>query len=125
MHTELLASLVLGLHLVLAVAIVAGLILIPVGGYFGWCWILNRRLRLLHAGLMCFVALEALLGLTCPLTVMEYALRGGEAPEYFIASLLHDVLYWNLPAEIFLVAYLASATWVIILWWKVPPKEGS
>jgi hypothetical protein len=56
---------------------------------------------------------------------MEYALRGGEAPEYFIASLLHDVLYWNLPAEIFLVAYLASATWVIILWWKVPPKEGS
>ncbi|MDA1187640.1 MAG: DUF2784 family protein, partial [Proteobacteria bacterium] len=101
--------------------ITTGLVLIPLGGYRGWFWVRNRRLRLLHAGLMVFVAMEALLGIACPLTVLESALRQQEAPDYFLADLMHRLLYWNAPLELFLVLYLVCALWVLVLWRWVPP----
>jgi hypothetical protein len=120
---HLLADIVLGLHLAIAVFITTGLILVPLGGYRGWLWVRNRRLRVLHAGLMVFVAIEALFGIACPLTVLESVLRQQEAPDYFLADLMHRLLYWNAPLELFLVLYLVCALWVLILWRWVPPQK--
>ena len=79
MPAHLLADAVLSLHLLIALFLVAGLVLIPMGGINKWRWVRHRRLRLIHAALMVFVALEALLGIACPLTILEAALRREEA----------------------------------------------
>jgi len=122
MVLTLLAELVLIAHLLLATLITLGLIAIPIGGVLRWPWVRNRRLRLVHAGLMVFVALEAVLGITCPLTTIEHHLRGSQAPEFFLADLASDLLYWNLPLEFFVIGYLLAAAWVGFLWWKIPPN---
>ncbi|MGA1527898.1 MAG: DUF2784 family protein, partial [Burkholderiaceae bacterium] len=98
-----LADAVLALHLAIAVFITAGLVLVPLGGVFAWNCVRHFRLRLLHAGLMGFVALEALLGVACPLTVIEFALRKEQAPDFFLANLIHQVLYWDAPLDFFLI----------------------
>lgn len=79
----LLADIVLAIHFGIAAFIAAGLVLIPWGAVRGWAWVRWRRLRLAHAGLMVFVAAEAVVGMTCPLTVVEAYLRGARAPESF------------------------------------------
>ena len=119
---NLLADIVLSLHLAIAAFITAGLILIPLGGFRGWAWVRYRRFRFLHAGLMVFVAIEALLGIACPLTVLESALRQQEAPDYFLADLMHRLLYWDAPLELFLALYLLCALWVLVLWKWIPPQ---
>lgn len=121
MVLTILAEVVLIAHLLLAAMITLGLIAIPIGGVLRWPWVRNRRLRLVHAGLMVFVALEAVLGITCPLTTIEHHLRGSQAPEFFLADLASDLLYWDLPLEFFVVGYLLAAAWVGFLWWKIPP----
>jgi hypothetical protein len=120
---SLLADIVLACHFAIAAFITAGLILIPIGYYRHWVWVRKRRLRLLHAGLMVFIALEALLGIACPLTSLESALRDQKVPDYFLADLVHRLLYWNAPSELFLVLYFLSTLWVLFLWkWVSPVK---
>jgi hypothetical protein len=73
---------------------------------------------------MVFVALEALLGIACPLTSLESALREQKVPDYFLADLVHQLLYWNAPPELFLVLYVLSALWALFLWkWVSPVKR--
>ena len=117
------ADLVLALHFGIAAFITLGLILIPIGGYLGWSWVRWRRLRITHAGLMIFVAFEAVVGMTCPLTIIEANLRRTAAPESFWAYQLERLLYWDLPLSFFLWLYVACAIWVAWLWWRVPPLK--
>jgi hypothetical protein len=74
---------------------------------------------------MIFVALEAVLGITCPLTTIEHQFRGSDAPEFFLADLASRLLYWDLPVEFFVIGYLLAAAWVGFLWWKIPPNEAT
>lgn len=125
MPAHLLADAVLFLHLLIALFLVAGLVLIPMGGINKWRWVRHRRLRLIHAALMVFVALEALLGIACPLTILEAALRREEAPAYFLAALMQSLLFWDAPLAFFLALYLVCAAWVLVLWRVVPPNNHS
>ena len=61
----MLADLVLVVHFCIAAFITAGFVLIPLGAAVGWRWVRLRRLRLLHAGAIAFVALESLAGMAC------------------------------------------------------------
>ena len=74
---------------------------------------------------MVFVALEALLGMACPLTILEAALRREEAPAYFLAALMQSLLFWDAPLEFFLALYLVCAAWVLVLWRVVQPNKHS
>jgi hypothetical protein len=74
-----LADLVLAIHFALAAFVASGLLLIPIGAICNWQWVRNKVFRTVHAGLMVFVAFEALIGMTCPLTTIEAYLRGTEA----------------------------------------------
>jgi hypothetical protein len=121
---QALAQAVLVVHFLMAAFIAAGLVLIPLGGLLGWGWVRLRRLRMTHAGLMLFVAFEALIGMTCPLTVLEARLRNTAAPPSFWADQLERLLYWDLPLSFFLWLYLACAAWVTWLWWRVPPLKS-
>ncbi len=70
-----LADLVLVLHFGIALFITLGLALIPLGFIYSRPWIRNRCFRQIHAGLMLFVAIEAVFTINCPLTVLEAQLR--------------------------------------------------
>jgi hypothetical protein len=63
----LIADLVLALHFGIALFIALGLLLIPLGFICSWSWIRNRHFRQIHAGLMLFVAIEAIFAITCPI----------------------------------------------------------
>lgn len=117
-----LAELVLVVHFALAAFITAGFLLIPLGAAAGWRWVRSRRLRLLHAGAIVFVALESLAGIACPLTVWEDMLRGAARPgPGFIERWVGGLLYWDLPAVAFTAIYVALALLAIALWRRVPP----
>ena len=118
----LIADLVLALHFAIALFITLGLLLIPLGFVYSWSWIRNRRFRQIHAGLMLFVAIEAVFAITCPLTALEAQLRQTTAPESFWTYQLNQLLYWNLPPSFFLGLYLLCSIWVIYLWWRIPPR---
>ncbi|MCC6656788.1 MAG: DUF2784 family protein [Rhodocyclaceae bacterium] len=115
----MLADLILFVHFCVAGFITAGFVLIPLGAALGWRWVRRRRLRLIHAGAIVFVALEALAGIACPLTVWEAALRGGAVGE---TGFIGRLLYWDFPPVLFTLLYVALALLAIALWRRVPPQ---
>ena len=117
-----LADTILVIHFGFAAFIALGLLLIPIGRLLAWNWVRHHRLRTLHAALMVFVALEAVIGMTCPLTTLEAYLRGTQAHESFWAEQIHRLLFWDLPLSFFLILYLACAAWVIWLWFFCRPR---
>ncbi|MBI4989109.1 MAG: DUF2784 family protein [Rhodocyclales bacterium] len=119
----MLADLILVVHFCIAGFIVAGFLLIPLGAAADWRWVRRRRLRLLHAGAIAFVALESLAGIACPLTVWEANLRGAASGETgFIGLWLGRLLYWDFPPAAFALLYVALALLAIWLWRRVPPQ---
>ncbi|MBM3392244.1 MAG: DUF2784 domain-containing protein [Betaproteobacteria bacterium] len=116
----MLADLLLLVHFCIAGFITAGFVLIPLGAALGWGWVRHRRLRLLHAGAIVFVALETLAGFACPLTVWEAALRGGTVGE---TGFIGRLLYWDFPPVVFTVVYVGLALLALVLWRRVPPQK--
>lgn len=106
------ADLVLVAHAALALFLTLGLAAILIGGPLKWSFVRNRRFRALHLTGMAVVAAEALLGITCPLTDLESALRAsGHAPGYsesFIAHWLGGFLFYDFDERVFAAAYLAA-----------------
>ena len=119
---SLAADLVMIAHFLLAAFLTAGFVAIPIGYKFRWSWAQNRRLRICHASVMGFITAETILGLTCPLTVLEHSLRGDSPPQSFVGYWIQRILYWDLPHEIFIAAYFLCFAWVVFLWKWFPPE---
>ncbi len=121
-----LADALLALHVGIVVFVVLGTVAIVVGGWRGWGWVRNRRLRIAHLGLMVFIALQAWLGRLCPLTVWEQALRNraGQATysESFIQHWLSRLIFFDAPWWLFVAAYTAFFVLVASCWWWVRPR---
>ncbi len=119
----MLANFILAVHFCIAGFITAGFVLIPFGAALGWRWIRRRRLRLMHAGAIVFVALESLAGIACPLTVWEELLRGETSGEAgFIGHWLGRLLYWDFPAAAFTALYVGLALLAVWFWRRIPPQ---
>ena len=103
--------------------IVAGLPAIWIGAASGWRWVRNVRFRVAHLAAIVFVAAEALLGIACPLTVWEDALRGASNGTGFIERGLHRAMFYSFPPWIFTAAYLLFALVVAATFWQVPPRR--
>ncbi len=116
------ADLVMTAHFLLAAFIIAGFVAIPIGYKFSWSLAQNRRLRIWHALVMGFITAETIVGLACPLTILEHSLRGDSPPQSFVSYWIQRVLYWDLPNEIFIAVYFLCFAWVIFLWKWCPPK---
>jgi hypothetical protein len=116
------ADLVLVLHFALAVFIAGGIAAIWLGWVLAWPWVRNRAFRLAHLAAICVVALEALLGIACPLTVLEDSLRGGRVERGFVARWVGRLLYYDLPPWVFTSAYVAAAAATLLAWRLVPPR---
>lgn len=124
--TAALANAVLVAHLALVLSIVGGLLAIWFGAARGWGWVRNRRFRALHLGAIVFVAAEALLGIVCPLTVLEDALRGSAgADRGFVERWAGRLLYYDFPSWVFTVGYVGFALLTTLTWRWVPPRKMS
>ena len=120
----LMADLILLVHFAFVLFVVGGLALIWIGASSGWAWVRNFWFRVAHLGAIVFVAGEAIVGIWCPLTVWEDALRGGALSEKsFVARWIHRILFYDFPEWVFTVAYVAFALVVAATWWCVRPER--
>src|SRR5438445_11869182 len=125
MSAPWLADAVLVVHVLFVLFVVGGFALI-LAGAGRWSWIRNRTFRVLHVGAIVFVAAEALLGVTCPLTSWEDTLRAtGREERSFIGRWLAWLLYYNLPEWVFALVYAVFALAVIACWRAIPPRARS
>jgi len=119
------ADVILVVHVLFVLFVVGGFALILAGAR-RWSWVRNRTFRVLHVAAIVFVAAEALLGVTCPLTSWEDTLRAtGREERSFIGRWLAWLLYYDLPEWVFAIAYAAFALAVIGCWWAIPPRARS
>lgn len=120
------ADLLLLGHFLLALFVVLGLVLVFVGKFRSWAWVRNPWIRTAHLLAVIVVVAQAWLGVVCPLTRWEMALRvkAGEASYQgaFMAHWLHRLLYYQAPPWVFVVAYTAFGALVLYSWLLVRPR---
>ena len=125
MDSQSLADLVLFFHLSYASFVVIGFTILIPGLPLGWKIAQNFKFRLAHMGAICFVGIEALLGLMCPLTIFENELRGlsNEQRPSFIAELMSSILYYDLPPWVFSSIYLSLSALALGSFWLFPKAK--
>ena len=121
-----LANTVLVAHVGVALFIVGALVLTLIGGLRHWHWVRNGWFRAVHLAAIAYVALEAWLGIVCPLTTLEMWLRRQAGQTVydgdFIAFWLSKLLFYQAPPWVFIAAYTAFALLVMLSWVWVPPR---
>ena len=125
MNAIFLADIIAVIHLGYVVFVLLGFILIIAGIVFKWMWIRNPWFRILHLTAIIAVAMEAILGLHCPLTVLEFGLRYPRGPFQergsFIGSIVDSILFYDAPGWLFTAAYCGFAIVVFITFIMAPP----
>jgi polyferredoxin len=124
----LVADVLLVVHFAIAAFIVGGLVVVWLGAALswfgvGWRWVRNPWFRYLHLAAILFVAGEALIGMACPLTVWEDALRGGARADSFVGRWVRQLLFYQAPEWIFTAAYAAWAAASALTLVLVPPTR--
>jgi hypothetical protein len=123
MGYTLAADFIVIVHLVFAGFVVFGLFSMVAGPHFGWTWASRKRFKITHLACILFVALEGLLGVTCPLTILEnqllHAAGEGGYHHSFIGRLANQILFYDAPEWVFTLAYVALAV-VSILTYFIP-----
>lgn len=113
-------------HVLFVGFVVSGLVLILAGKPMQWAWIRNPWFRLIHLVVIVIVVLQAWLGLSCPLTVWEMALRRKAGEDVyaggFIAHWLQAILYYEFPGWVFTLAYTLFGCAVAASWFWVRPR---
>lgn len=119
---SLIADLVLVLHFGIAAWIVLGLGALWFGGWRGWMWTRRPLFRALHASAIAVVATQSVLGIRCPLTVWEDALRGVHSESSFVQRWVGRLLYYDLPEFVFTTTYLGAVAATALAWWIYPSR---
>ncbi len=126
MSDLLIADLLLVLHTSFVAFVVLGLVLIVAGKLLSWSWVRNRRFRIIHLCCIGIVVIQSWLGVICPLTTWEMAFRerAGDATYAgsFISHWLGELLYYQAPAWVFVVAYTLFGVLVVFTWFWVRPR---
>jgi hypothetical protein len=125
---QVLADVVLSLHVAIVIFVVGGLAFIVVGNFRGWCLANALWFRLAHLAAIGVVVAESWLGVVCPLTAIEMWLRTqARATTYsgsFIEYWLGRILYYEAPTWVFTAAYSLFGLAVAATWWCFPPRSG-
>jgi polyferredoxin len=123
---QLLANLVLALHVAIVVFVVGGLVFIIVGNLRAWPGANALWFRGAHLTAILVVVAEVWVGAVCPLTTFEMWLRAkARTTTYagsFIEYWLQRILYYDAPAWAFALAYSLFGLVVVATWWYFPPK---
>lgn len=114
-------------HACFVVFVVAGLLLTFAGGWRGWRWVRNFWFRAAHLACIGVVVAESWFGIICPLTTWEKQLRdlAGETAYRgdFIAHWVGEILFYDLPAWVFTLAYSLFGLAVLATFVFVPPRR--
>ena len=119
----LIADIILFSHFLVVIFITSGFVLIPIGYKFEWGWVANIKLRMFHCGMMAFITLETLMGMTCPLTSLENNFRGIHKSGSFVGYWIGKIIYWDLPAQFFIISYCIFLGWTLLMWKLFPPNR--
>jgi hypothetical protein len=122
MHSVL-ADVVLVVHFAFVLFVVGGLAAVWIGAAAGWRWVRNFGFRAAHLAAIGYVAGESLLGIWCPLTVWEDALRGRHEEKSFVARWIHRVMFYDLPEGLFSAIYVLFTAAVAATWWLIRPER--
>lgn len=123
------ADLILFSHVLFVAFVVLSLVLIVIGRFADWSWVRNPWFRLAHLAAIGVVVLQSWIGMVCPLTAWEMALRqrAGDAvySGTFIAHWMQSILYYQAPAWVFATCYTLFALLVAACWiWVRPDRFG-
>ena len=122
------ADLIVAVHVAYVAYVIFGQLAIIVGAAMKWQWVRNPWFRFTHLLAIGIVAVEAIQGWPCPLTVWEGQLRelAGQAfngSESFMGKLLHDVLFFeNVPQLVLDTGYVATMILVLQGLIMYPPR---
>ena len=120
-----LAGIVLAVHVGVICFNLFGLLAIPLGGWLGWRWVRGFWWRALHVACLSIVALQALLGRACFLTLWQNELAGdGMRPTPLLMRWVDSIIFWPLPLWVFALLYVLVLLGVVALWWLVPPTRA-
>ncbi|MFB9867739.1 DUF2784 domain-containing protein [Vreelandella sulfidaeris] len=123
----LLADTILVIHVLFVAFVVIGLFAIYLGYWLNWRWVYNRTFRIIHLCAIGYVVVQAWLGVVCPLTTWEMALRAEAGTATYAGSFiqhwLHRALYFTFPAWVFMVVYTLFGGLVLASWWLVRPNK--
>lgn len=123
----LLADAILITHVLFVFFVIFGLAAIYLGGILKWSWVKNRFFRIGHLLAIGVVVLQSWIGVICPLTTWEMALRekagGATYSGSFIQHWLHKILYYSAPDWVFIVVYTCFGSLVLASWFVVRPKK--
>lgn len=122
----LLAEAVLATHLAVIAFNVFGLVAIPLGAWLGWRFVRVRWWRWLHVVSLAAVALQAVAGRACILTILQQSLTGGAADNTpMVMGFVNRMIFWPLPFWAFTVLYVLLLAYVAALMVLVPPRSGA
>lgn len=126
-HAARLADIILVVHFLFVLGVVFPVPLILIGAWRNWRWIRNRRFRIIHLSMIGIVVGESLIGIFCPLTEWEQALRARAGrPRYegsFIEHWLSQVIYYEFDTWIFTLVYVIYGLLIAALYHWVPPTK--
>jgi hypothetical protein len=125
-----LADLLVAVHAAYVAFVVIGLLIIWVGWALSWRWIRNPWFRILHLIAIGIVAIEAIFGIECPVTVWERQLREAAGQPVsdasFIGRLFHNLLFYeDVPGWVFTVLHIGFAVLVLATFILAPPRLRS
>jgi Protein of Unknown function (DUF2784) len=117
-----LAEGILTLHFAVIAFNLFGLVVIPLGAWQGWPWVRAPLWRWLHVASLAVVALQAIAGRACFLTVWQDALAGRPEGEPLIMRLVNSLIFWPLPPWVFTAFYVAMFAYTVALIRLAPPR---
>lgn len=124
-----LADFTLVVHFTFVLFVILGQVFILVGWTLKWSWTRNLIFRISHLTAILFVVVESWLGITCPLTTLEFSLRQnlGEKVEAtsFIALWVHKILFYSAPEFVFTICYSVFGLLVVLSFVFYKPKRSS
>lgn len=120
---SLAADFVLIIHFCIVFFVVFGLVALPIGYLNNYSWTRNIKFRAAHILLMGFITLEAIFGITCPLTIIENTLRQIEYQQSFVAYWISQLIYWDLPLYFFVILYSSCFVLSLVFWRVHPPSH--
>jgi hypothetical protein len=123
---RLLADLVVLAHVAYVSFVAGGLLLNLIGCWRGWRWVGNFWFRAIHLLAIAVVVAESLLGIVCPLTTLENALRARAGDSgyagSFVGRMLHELLFFDAPTWVFTVCYCGFGLAVLATFLLAPPR---
>ena len=120
------ANSILVSHVLFVLFVVSGLLIIYIGYFKHWSWVKNPWFRSLHFLAIGIVVVQSWLGIVCPLTIWEMALREKAGVETYLGSFiqhwLQSILYYSAPEWVFILCYTLFGSLVLASWFIVRPN---